>query len=288
MRIDAALANAADTLRPSSDSPRLDAEVLLARALDLPKSWLYAHPEDELDAAAAERFVAAVERRRDGVPIAYITGEKEFWSLTLAVSPDVLVPRPETELLVELALRHIPPTGGAAVLDLGTGSGAIALALASERPNCSLIATDLSRAALAVARQNARQLGFCNIEFLEGDWTRAVAACGVDAFDVIVSNPPYLADNEPALRELQHEPVAALMAGPDGLSAIRVLARDCRFLLRPGGLLLLEHGAGQQQEVAQILAAEGWSGIECFKDLAGQPRATCARLPATAPPAPAR
>lgn len=275
-RVDVALGQAADLLRPASESPRLDAEVLLSKILKQPKSWLYAHPEDLLDFAAARQFFGAVERRREGVPLAYITGEKEFWSLTLAVDRNVLVPRPETELLVELALCDIP-LDAADVLDLGTGSGAIALAIASERPNCRIVATDASRQALRIARQNAHHFGFCNVRFLEGDWTEAVAHCGVDAFDVIVSNPPYIASEEPALLSLQHEPERALASGPDGLDAIRILARDCRPLLKPGGLLVLEHGAGQSDEVAALLAAEGWTDIKCFSDLAGRPRATQAR-----------
>lgn len=274
VRIDAALASAADALKPASESPRLDAEVLLALALDLPKSYLYAHPEDVLDDAAAERFFSSVQRRRRGLPLSYITGEKEFWSLTLAVGPGVLVPRPDTELLVELALRHIPRQADCSILDLGTGSGAIALALASERPDCRIVATDISKAALATACQNARQLGFCNVEFLQGDWTGAVVDRRYDKFDIIVANPPYIGSGEQALGDLRFEPECALVAGTDGLDAIRILARDCGPLLRPGGLLFLEHGAAQGAHVERVLVAEGWSDIRCFNDLGGRPRVT--------------
>jgi len=275
LRIDAAIENVREKLEPVSESPRLDTEVLLARALDLPRSYLLAHPEEVLDEASLERFLDAVERRRQGVPLAYITGEREFWSLSLEVAPGVLVPRPETELLVELALREIPRGGEYCVLDLGTGSGAISIALASERPACHLIASDVSAAALSIARHNAAQHGLANIEFVQGDWVAPVAD---KRFDLIVSNPPYIRAGDPALLNLQFEPQEALIAGDDGLDAIRTLARDCRRLLKPAGLLLFEHGVEQQAEVAAILSREGWCSIESFRDLSGRPRATRATL----------
>jgi release factor glutamine methyltransferase len=270
------VASATERLQEASDSPRLDAELLLARALDLPRSYLFAHPDDLLDDAALARFFGAVEQRQEGRPLAHITGEKEFWSLSLAVGPSVLVPRPETELLVELALREIPRRAAYDLLDLGTGSGAVALALASERPGCRIVATDLSPAALTVARHNAAALGLGNIEFVEGDWT---APLDDQLFDIIVSNPPYVRANDPALDSLRFEPTAALAAGRDGLDAIRVLARDCSRFLKPAGILMLEHGAGQEQDVAQILAAADWVGIDCFSDPGGRPRVTRAGRP---------
>ncbi|HET6628348.1 MAG TPA: peptide chain release factor N(5)-glutamine methyltransferase [Woeseiaceae bacterium] len=271
MRIDAALERAIEELRPHSESPRIDAELLLARALDVARSYLFAHPEDVPDEAAIGRFFDAVERRKRGVPLAYITGEKEFWSLPLIVTPDTLVPRPETELLVELALRHIPRQGECHVLDLGTGSGAIALAIASERPNCEVTATDVSGAALGVARENASRLQLANVSFVQGDWTEPVAG---RTFDLVVSNPPYVRHGDPALEALRHEPPVALSTDDDGLAAIRILARDCGALLEPGAPLLLEHGIDQADEVAGILEEHGWSGIECHNDLTGRPRAT--------------
>jgi len=271
MRIDAAVASAAGRLAEVSESPRLDAEVLLARALDLPRSYLYAHPDDVLDEAAAARFFKALEQRLGGLPLAYITGEKEFWSLALAVGPGALVPRPETELLVELALRDMPRRSKRSVLDLGTGSGAIAIALASERSALHIVATDVSAAALLIAKHNAAKHGLGNIEFVEGDWTTPLAG---RRFDLIVTNPPYVRDDDPVLDELRFEPRLALASGGDGLDAIRTLARDCGRLLMPSGTLMLEHGADQRDEVACILAAEGWAGIECFSDLAGRPRVT--------------
>ncbi len=276
MRIDEALRGAVERLRSVSDSPRLDAELLLARAIDVAGSYLLAHPEDLLDDGAIERFRVAVDRRASGVPIPYITGVREFWSIALAVSPDTLVPRPETELLVELALRHLPRGQVSRVLDLGTGSGAIAVALAKERPACLVTATDQSAAALAVARENARRQLLGNIEFALGDWTTAVAGA---RFDLIVSNPPYLSADDPALEALRHEPITALVAGKDSLDAFRILARDCRALLEAGSKLLLEHGVEQAGQVAGILVAAGWSEIECFRDLAGRPRVTQATWP---------
>ena len=274
MRIDAALTRASAALQPVTESPRIDAELLLARALDLDRSYLYAHPEEELDDAAVARFFDTVERRRQDVPLAYITGVKEFWSLALTVTPDTLLPRPETELLVELALRHVSRQSRCRVLDLGTGSGAIALAIASERPNWRVTATDLGESALAVARENARQLQLPNVRFLQGDWTEPVADC---TFDLIVCNPPYVQSGDPALEALRYEPLIALSPGEDGLEAIRVLARDCAPILIPGGPLLLEHGIDQKEDVARLLREHGWSDIECFDDLTGRPRATMAR-----------
>lgn len=276
MRIDLALERAVEALRPVSDSPRIDAELLLARALDVARAYLFAHPEDELDEAAIGRFFEAVGRRKEGLPLAYITGEKEFWSLPLMVTRDTLVPRPETELLVELALGFIPRRAEYRVLDLGTGSGAIALAIASERPRCEITATDASEAALNVARENARRLQLANVEFLPGDWTAPVAG---RTFDLVVSNPPYVRHGDPALAALRHEPALALSAGEEGLSAIRLLARDCRALLRPGAPLILEHGIDQQDAVARTLEEHGWSAIQCHADLTGRPRATVARVP---------
>jgi release factor glutamine methyltransferase len=268
------LADATRRLEALSDSARLDAELLLARAIDMPRSYLFAHPEEPLDELTVGRFRESLDRRLAGEPMAYITGVREFWSLELMVSPATLVPRPETELLVDLALREIPRRADCDVLDLGTGSGAIAIAIAKERPLATVTATDTSAAALEVARQNARQLDVPNIRFLEGDWTEPVRG---QSFDVVVSNPPYVRADDMALDALHCEPRAALAAGKDGLDAIRVLARDCGALLRPGGLLLLEHGAEQCDGVAALLLAHGWSGVECHTDYAGLPRVTIAR-----------
>jgi release factor glutamine methyltransferase len=271
--IEDVLSRATETLRPLSDSPRLDAELLLCVALDVARSYLFAHPDDVLDEAAQDRFTALLERRRQGAPMAYISGEKEFWSLTLMVSPATLVPRPETETLVERALREIPRDAAWKILDLGTGCGAIALAIAQERPLCDVTATDISGEALAVARQNARQLDLPNVQFLQGDWTDPVSD---GQFDLIVSNPPYVRAADPALEQLACEPREALESGAEGLDAIRQLARDCRPLLSPGGVFMLEHGDDQAEAVAAILEDAGWTFGECLCDLAGKPRVSVA------------
>tara|TARA_R110002096_G_scaffold101547_4_gene224559 strand:- start:11842 stop:12630 length:789 start_codon:yes stop_codon:yes gene_type:complete len=257
-----------------SESARLDAEILLCQCIDMPRSYLFAHPEDELDALTLERFEALMRRRLDGEPMAYLSGIREFWSHELLVSPATLVPRPETELLVDLALREIPRKAEWQVLDLGTGSGAIAIAIAAERPLCEVTATDLSSAALAVAAENVRQLGLANVQCVAGNWTEPVRD---RRFNIIVSNPPYVNDDDAALQALRHEPQSALASGADGLDDLRILAVDCAALLEPDGLLLLEHGAAQQVAVAALLDAAGWTGIACHNDLAGRPRVTVAR-----------
>jgi len=273
VKIDTALADATERLRNVSDSPMLDAELLLARALDVPRTYLVAHPEDSLDPAAVERFFSAIERRSDGLPLAYISGEKEFWSMTLFVSPDTLVPRPETEVLVQQALQRIPDGESFAVLDLGTGNGAIAMAIARERSNCNVTATEISDSALAVARENANRHALPNIEFLSGDWTAPVAG---RTFDLIASNPPYVPSADPDLEHLTYEPQMALASGADGLDAIRRISVEAKLIIKPGGTLLIEHGDRQQQEVARILSAEGWTEIRHVNDLAGKPRVTIA------------
>ena len=273
-RIDAVLADAVARLAAVSESARLDAEILLARTIDMPRSYLFAHPEDELDEHAFERFAALLQRRADGEPMAYIMGTKEFWSHELIVNAATLVPRPETELLVDLALREIPRKADWRILDLGTGSGALAIALASERMLCQVTATDVSAAALAVAEENARHLCLGNVTFLTGHWTEPVRD---QRFKVIVSNPPYVRADDPALRDLRYEPRSALVAGRDGLDAIRTLAAECPLILEPAGVLLLEHGAEQQGEVCAILKAAGWSDIVGHNDFAGLPRVTVAR-----------
>lgn len=273
IEIGRALADGTERLRNVSESPMLDAELLLARAIDVPRSYLIAHPEDTLDPAAVERYFTAIGRRSEGVPIAYIKGEKEFWSMTLTVSPDTLVPRAETEVLVDQALRRIADSEQSAVLDLGTGCGAIALAIASEHPGCDVVATDISVSALAVAQENANRHALANIEFRCGDWTAPVAGM---SFDIIVSNPPYVPQDHPDLRRLGHEPRLALVAGADGLDAIRRISTEARTVIREGGSLLIEHGDTQREQVAAILAGDGWNEISHVNDLAGRPRVAIA------------
>lgn len=263
-----------------SESPKLDAEVLLSRAIDMPRSYFFSHPDDIPDGGAVARFEKNVQRRLAGEPMAYITGSTEFWSLELTVSPATLIPRPETEVLVELALREIPRGESWQVLDLGTGSGAIAVAIAGERPLCSITATDQSGDALRVAELNIRSLELANVKCLQGNWTEPVQG---QLFDLIVSNPPYVETDYPELDRLSWEPQIALMAGDDGFDAIRLLARDCLPVLKDGGAIMIEHGFDQENGVAAILAAQSWSSIECHKDYAGLPRITTARKIAPLP-----
>jgi release factor glutamine methyltransferase len=272
LSITAAIAGASDRLRACSDSARLDAEILVARAIDMPRSYLFAHPDDAMDPFAIARLEATIERRLSGFSMAYITGVREFWSLELQVSPATLVPRPETELLVELALREIPRQADWHVLDLGTGSGAIAVAIAHERRACQVTAVDCSADALAMAQLNVRGLDLANVDCLLGDWTTPVAGA---SFQLIVSNPPYVAAGDAALAA---EPGLALVSGADGLDAIRRLSRDCRSILANDGMLILEHGNAQRDAVAAILESDAWRDINCHDDYAGRPRATTARL----------
>ena len=235
MRIDALLRAASARADPA------DAALLLAHVLQRPRAWLHAHGDEVPDAAALQRFGQLLERRLAGEPVAYLTGRRGFWRFDLQVSPDTLVPRPETELLVELALERLPREGAPMVADLGTGSGAIALALAHERPGALVVATDASAAALAVARANAGELGLGNLEFREGEWFAPLAG---ERFDLVASNPPYIAEGDPHLGEgdLRFEPAAALSSGRDGLDDIRRIVAGASAHLAPGGWLLLEHG----------------------------------------------
>jgi release factor glutamine methyltransferase len=259
-------------LRHRAEDPRREAELLLAAALGHTRAWLLAHPEERiLDCDATDRYEAYVTRRAAGEPVAYILGEREFWSLPLAVTPDVLVPRPETELVVELALAHLPADGQARVLDLATGSGAIALAIARERPRCRVLGTDVSAAATALAAANARRLGLANVRFAAGDWYEAASD---EPFDLIACNPPYVADDD---RELawevrRYEPARALLAGPTGLEALRTVIAGATARLAPSGWLVVEHGARQGEAVRALLGAAGFSRVGTFRDLAGRER----------------
>jgi len=274
MKIESALAATERELQSVSDSPRLDAELLLMFVLNAPRSLLFTHPDQELSDVQAARFATLVKQRLDHNPIAYLTGEKEFWSLALTVTPDTLVPRPETELLVEEALKRIPENSALDILDLGTGSGAIAIAIASERPNARIVATDISAPALRIATDNARRHSLTNLRFLQGDWLDAVAE---QSFDLILSNPPYVAAGDPALDRLAREPRGALVSGSDGLDAIRQIAVGAGDHLADGGWLFVEHGADQKTLVGGTLTNAGWHDIECLTDLGGLPRLTRSR-----------
>ena len=272
LTVGAALAEGAQRLAGVSESPQLDAELLLAHALDIGRTRLKSHPEQPLGAAEIARYRALLDRRAAGEPLAYVTGRKDFWSFTLTVTPAVLVPRPETELVVEraLALRK-EPFGH--VVDLGTGSGAIALALATERPGWQIVATDASAEALAVARANAEAIAPGRIELLPGRWFAPLAG---RKFDLVVSNPPYVAADDPALRRppLCREPWAALAAEDQGLACLREIIRDAPQHLHNGGWIVLEHGATQACDVARELVARGFRHVRSHRDLAGHERVT--------------
>ncbi len=270
----ALLAEAARAL--SGAEARREAELLLMHVVGVDRAWLYAHGDDGADAAALATFRSLIARRAAGEPLAYLIGRREFWSLDMLVTPDVLIPRPETELLVELALQRIPQSEKVDLADLGTGSGALALALAQERPRARVLATDASAAALTVACDNAQRLGIRNIEFAQGDWC---AALGGRRFDVIVSNPPYIATSDRHLQQgdLRFEPAVALVSGADGLDAIRIIARGAPAHLQPRGWLLLEHGYDQGAEVREILERSGFVEMFTARDLEGRDRVNGAR-----------
>lgn len=252
-----------------------DCARLLALALDVPRSWLVTHEGQTLDTAAVRRFEALLTRRLAGEPLAYLRGSQGFWTLDLEVTPDVLVPRPETEWLVELALARMGERG--VLVDLGTGSGAIALALKGERPGWQIAATDRSAAALAVAARNAARLDL-DVECLHGDWYAPLAG---RRFDLIVSNPPYVAPDDPCLTGdgLRCEPRTALAAANAGLADLAVITAGAPAHLLPGGWLLLEHGAGQGEAVRALLTAAGFAAVETRADLAGHPRVTLGHTP---------
>jgi release factor glutamine methyltransferase len=314
MTLTEALAWATQRIGAASDSPRQDAEILLAHQLGLSRGQLFTRLREPLRAADAEAFEELVARRVRQLPVAYLTGEKGFWTLTLKVTPAVLVPRPETELLVEWGLEvlgaplspgeglgsgdsgqngphHLPdarpsPVADATtspggrdkirIADLGTGSGAIALALASERPEASVTATDASHAALEVARGNAADLGLERVQFRQGHWCEPLQG---GRFDLIVSNPPYIRAGDDHLPALRHEPLSALTDGADGLQCLREIVATAPALLRPGGWLLLEHGYDQGEAVRGLLKQAGLADIATRRDLGGQERATGARKP---------
>ncbi len=253
-----------------------DARALLAHALDRPPVWLFAHGDESIDAAAQQRFEALLARRIAGEPVAYLTGRRGFWTFDLLVSPQTLIPRPETERLVELALERAPPGTALQLADLGTGSGAIALALAHERPQAQVIAVDVSEGALEIARANARALGLANVEFRQGDWLAPLAG---ERFDLIASNPPYIALGDAHLDALRYEPEAALSSGRDGLDAIRTIVRAAPTHLRPGGWLLLEHGWDQGDEVRALLQASGFDDVQTHRDMEDRDRVSSGRVP---------
>jgi len=269
--------DAAAILSIGAETARLDAEILMGMVLHRPRSYLHAHPEDRLEPLQAAEFEMLVRRRFSGEPIAYITGVREFWSMPLRVNRHVLIPRPETELLVEKALARTPEDEGIRVLDLGTGSGAVALAIARERPLAEVIGVDNSPEALRIARLNAKVLRIGNVQFLESNWFDAVRG---QKFNTVVSNPPYVINRDEYLMagDLRFEPQDALAGGDDGLECIRaIIDRAHNYIVRQGWMLL-EHGADQQKAVQRLLEAQRYYDIHCHQDLAGNDRITECRF----------
>jgi len=263
------------------DAAKLEAEVLLAFTLNKPRSHLYTWPDKQIDVEQNEQFAQLLKRRCAGEPIAYITGEREFWGLTLKVSPETLIPRPETERLVEIALQYIPENKPFYVADLGTGSGAIALAIARERPNATILATDVSEATLSIARENQVALGLSNVQFLQGNWFEAFSRQQLEnkSFNFIISNPPYVAEQDPHLQQgdLRFEPARALSSGRDGLQDLQTIIQSATQYLARDAHLLLEHGFDQAAAVVDLFEKSGYSSVRCFQDYAERERATIGR-----------
>jgi release factor glutamine methyltransferase len=267
-----ALSLAISQLDAYIDTSRIDAEILLAHTLSKPRTFLYSHPETLLTKEQLIIFQKNVARRSLGTPVAYITGTREFWSLPIKVTRDTLIPRPETELLIELMLARLEQVNEARILDLGTGSGAIALALAKERRDWHISACDCSEGALKTAEENARNLGLSNICFYHSDWFSKIIT--PRTFHAIVSNPPYIAANDPHLNsgDLRFEPSLALISGPDGLCALEHIIKHSLARLEPDGLLLIEHGYDQKIAVTTMLNDYGYKRVQCWKDFQGHDR----------------
>jgi len=274
--IGAALKGITCALQSISPTARLDAEVLVMHVCGLDRSGLIARGHTVLTDAQKRRLQELLAQRRRGEPVAYLTGIREFWSMDFVVSTATLIPRPETELLVEMALARVPRDAPWTIADLGTGSGAIALAITRERPHCRVIATDISSAALEVARANAERFGLTQVEFRHGDWLSPLAN---EVFDMIVSNPPYICAADPHLEagDVRFEPGLALIAGTDGLDAIRHIASAAVHHLKPGGSLMFEHGWDQADAVSGLLHRLGYHDIVCSPDLVGHARVTGCR-----------
>lgn len=267
-----------ETLALPPEEARGEAHILLGAALGVTRAWMIANAEQTLTSDKAAQFQTLLQRRLRGEPVAYILGKREFFGLELRVAPGVLIPRPDTETLVEAALRQIPSDANLRILDLGTGSGAIALAIAAHRPHAAVTAVDQSDAALAIARFNMEQLGMKNVRLLQSDWFDAL---GEECFDLIVSNPPYIAAADPHLSQgdLRFEPASALASGDEGLDDIRRIAGSAPGHLMAGGWLLLEHGYDQAAGVADLLRTQGFGEIGHASDLAGITRVTFGRKP---------
>ena len=266
-------------LADCSDNPRLDAELLLAHVMDKDRGYFYTWPDQELPPQLQQAFEELLQQRLSGKPLAYILGTREFWSMNLSVTPDVLIPRADTEILVEQILEKTPSDKAFRILDLGTGSGAIALAIARERPHADVYAIDQSEAALDVAKHNAEKHGLKNVRFVHSNWYEALPE--EVSFDFIVSNPPYIRDDDPHLEQgdLPHEPRSALASGKEGLDDIEKILNGLRQYLKPGGWLMLEHGYDQGTAVKQRFTESGLEQVCCHQDLQGLDRICIGRLP---------
>ncbi|MFM8341962.1 MAG: peptide chain release factor N(5)-glutamine methyltransferase [Methylomonas sp.] len=271
--VTALLDQAYQQLAAVSDSALLDAEVLLCHCLDKNRSFIRAWPEHQLTDQQAAEFLALITQRQQGVPVAYLTGEREFWSRSFKVNPDVLIPRPDSELLIELSLDLLPANQVSKIIDLGTGSGILAITLAAERPASQVIACDLSPAALRTAQDNAQQLQIANVRFLASNWFSAITERD---FDLVISNPPYIDQHDPHLQQgdVRFEPDSALISLENGLQDIRLLADQARQHLKPSGYLLIEHGYDQQTAVQALFKRFNYQQITTHLDYAGNPRVT--------------
>lgn len=271
--IHSVLSTAAAQLATASETAMLDAEVLLCHCLNKNRSFLRAWPEHQPSREQLAQFQMLVAQRSQGKPIAYLTGQREFWSRNFKVSPDVLIPRPDTELLIELSLALLPTDRPCKIIDLGTGSGVIAITLAAERPLTDVLATDFSAAALEIAGYNAEQLGTGNVRFRQSHWFDQIDETG---FDLVISNPPYIAGGDPHLLEgdVRFEPDSALVSAENGLRDIRLIAEQAGRRLKDGGQLLIEHGYNQQTDVQAIFNALHYQQVTTHADLSGNPRVT--------------
>ena len=275
--IKSALQNAQTKLEKTSESPALDAELLLAFCLNKNRSYLFTWPENALDTEQLDCFDGLITKRLTDYPIAYLLGTKAFWTLDLIVTPDVLIPRPETELLVEIALDKIHEIKKPKILDLGTGSGAIALALASERPDAKIIACDYSAKALVVAKENAKNNGLDKqVTFMESDWFSNIS--GIN-FDLIVSNPPYIAPDDPHLAQtIRHEPQQALIADNAGMKDIEIIIKTSKSHLKKGCWVMIEHGYDQKEQTLELFTQYSYQDPVNYLDIAGNPRLSLAKL----------
>lgn len=266
-----ALRNAALRLMKASPTPQLDAEILLCHVLKKNRAYLYAHGEQILETSSYQLFDSLIAKRFEGMPVAYLTHEREFWSLPLYVTSDTLIPRPETELLIELALQLINKKQNCSVLELGTGTGAISIALATEKPQWKILAADISKPALCVAKKNIERHQTNNITLIQSNWFQAISN---QTFDLIISNPPYLAEHDPHQHQgdLRFEPKQALVSGQDGLDDIKKIIKASRNYLVPGGLLLLEHGYNQANDVTKYFIREEYHQVRSWQDTAGLDR----------------